>query len=191
MIFFSKELLNSGPYKDGTVIETFDKPGEYTLKIKGPGFYEIEAVSAGTGGRRIDSMQASFPAYAGATGAYYKGILRLKAGTYTVNIGAGVYYSNTAENTSIGEIFILSGANVNVGGNITARTTEVREITYTQGLNRTGTTTGNRPAQYIPDIPDDLKNYGYGGDGGPAYPYSWYSSVGGNGYLKVTYRSKK
>ena len=198
MFFYSKELLVE-PYFPNYVLQEYTVPGTYTINLKGTGVYEIEAISGGGSGTQWDwyyywGTTRQFGTKEGSTGAYFKGLVNLAKGTYTIIVG------NAGESTSFGDGFTLTGGSPSVagsessdaGGYLTV-STYIKESSsniynagygsiyhYIYQVNPSGIIHG---PQYAP-VPTALQGYGYGGQGG-FYPGT---NIGGSGYLKISYK---
>ena len=215
-MYFVKELLASTSYKKGEVIAEYTTPGAYTLEIKCDGVYEIEAVSGGSGGLYCDGGTDAFSNTSwawhyyvrGATGAYFKGLLQISRGNYTVNIGKGGtgttgHASGNGGDTKISDLFILVGAygcgydgSFNGGAGGYLQTSVKETTTYAVGQNdgyyrsvkdnnNAGDYNVNALHSSLVTIPNwAVSSYGYGGY---AKGYGNTGS-GGSGYLKVTYK---
>ena len=197
MNIFSKELLMQ-VYEPNTLIAEYTSAGTYSLEIKGSGLYDVEAISGGASGKKVDSGTALHYYYHGGTGAYYKGILRLKNDVYTVSVGAGGgstsinagYKSGGAtsitDSSSATQLSLSGGGSA--GGALTDSTAETTRTTYNAGTKAACTASGKDLYYYSnvgktnAPVPNDLKGYGYGG-GSSLYG----GQAGGAGYLKITY----
>ena len=177
----------------------YASPGTYVFSVPREGVYEIEAVSAGGGGIHWDHGNTVHTYYAGATGAYFYGTIRLTAGDHVAVVGEGGLANQYANSTGggateIDNIFVLSGGSgckrgEGTGGQLTMSDGVVDTYTYNVGkppLYRGGGSDDYRGRDGQSSegvVPDDLVGYGWGsktgtpwGNGGRA----------GNGYLKIT-----
>lgn len=203
MIIYSKELLFQ-PYTPNSLIAEYTVAGTYSLEIKGPGTFEVEAISGGGGGTCFDGILIGARAIwfykQGATGAYYRGLFYLPNGIYTINVGGGGYGGANSANgsgsyTTIDGILSMSGGTSygmyanDPGGTLEFISNEVERIAYNAGygsiMSGTSNYYENRGIQYAP-VPSELAGFGYGG---AAYgPYAGCGQYGGVGYLKITYK---
>lgn len=76
-------------YKPNTVLLEKSTAGTYTLNLEHSGDYEVTIVGGGGGGAYNASKKFSDGVISGGSGAGFKGIIHLKAGTHTVKVGAG------------------------------------------------------------------------------------------------------
>ena len=188
---------------------TFIHPGVYTLRIAKENNFLIEAVSGGGCGAYVDGAydsysdtSSSYHYYAnGGTGAYFKGLLKLPAGEYTVRIGAP--NKTKGEYGSIIQIencFELRGglngvppgssfktAQPESGGRITDSTAISAIIDYRVGSDRVyhGSWKDNNGKAFdnTPSIaPANLQQYGYAGG-----RQSKVIQFGGGAYLSIRY----
>ena len=76
-------------YKPNKVMLEKSTAGTYTLNLEHSGDYEVTIVGGGGGGAYNVSTKFSDGVISGGSGAGFKGIIHLKAGTHTVKVGAG------------------------------------------------------------------------------------------------------
>ena len=76
-------------YKPNTVLLEKSTAGTYTLNLEHSGDYEVTIVGGGGGGAYNASKKFSDGVISGGSGAGFKGVIHLKAGTHTVKVGAG------------------------------------------------------------------------------------------------------
>lgn len=178
----------------------FTSPGTYTINVPRDGVFSVEAVSGGSGGAHLDGyligVRAEHYYYVGSTGGYFKGTVRLTAGTHTVVVGAGGAGGNAGNGyaggaTSIDSGFVLAGAaggghNYGAGGSLTTssivESTEANNAGYgtylaTHGHDLYGVSYG---AQAAP-VPGNLAGFGRGGGTGNTSG----GYAGSGGYLKI------
>lgn len=76
-------------YKPEQVLFEKSTAGTYTLNLEHSGDYEVTIVGGGGGGAYNASKKFSDGVISGGSGAGFKGVIHLKAGTHTVKVGAG------------------------------------------------------------------------------------------------------
>lgn len=208
-MYFSKELLIQ-PYAPNTLIGEWTSAITTSINFKGSGIYEIVAVSGGGGGSRWD-IGNSWHAYSrGGTGAYYNGLMRINAGTYTIKVGSGGNGGGSSMGgggeTSISSIFTLTGADSSywqynppekyyggTGGNLINIVGETSRINYSAGNNgyHIASLEDNWWTVYS-NLMSPANNYGLGayGQGGGTHTSGSAAtgSTGTNGYLKIVYK---
>lgn len=190
------------PYKRDEVLGEYTVPGTYTLELKTSGVYLVEAISGGAAGTQWDwyeywGTSRQFGIKRGATGAYFKGLVRLSKGSHTIivaNINGG--------STSIDNGFIMSGGEnstpgnegTHPGGSITSSSYIVSDDSNIYNAGYTSyyhyvyqvNPSGNILPAISAPVPENLSSYGFGGAGG-FYPAT---NNGGSGYFKISYKGR-
>ena len=179
-----------------TVIFESSGAGTYNVNITKNGIYQIWMVGGGAGGAQhykywhfvTGQTEIVYQGAGGGSGAYITGTIELTKGTYSVTVGAGgsgMYSSGTSTGGAGGNTTAFG--QTAGGGSSHGWSTAGPGGTYTKNKGTLTGTNGKEGDYGFNGVAGGASLYGGYGKGGDTQKKS--ASNGGNGYIKITFKS--